>query len=210
MFLDSGNPGKTCNSKIKLGPCKTELFLHKNDMIHTLEWPFGTRIQTPKILSPCYILAKGDKYETSFWNASALKMLFCTLIGVILLHQTPKNSPDVNTLPAYNTTFFQLPRQWTGPSETSIWNTSPMKMLLGILIGVIIRSCKRIQTPKNSCSCKHPSWIQVYILTTPKPVNRPIWNLDLKYFTSTDDILYAHSFDPFLSTHTNSWKLAPQ
>jgi len=159
-------------------------------MIRALEWPFGTRIQTPTILTPCY--SEGRQYETSFWNASALKMLFCTLIGVILLHQTPKNSPGVNTLAGYKCTFFQLPRQWTGPSETSIWNNSPMKILLCILIWVITRICKRIQTPKNSCSCKHPNCIQVYILTTPKPVDRPIWNLDLKYFTRTYTILHTH------------------
>ena len=187
MFLDSGNPGKTCNSKIKLGPWKTEQHFSYTKTIWYTHW--SDPLQTPKILSPCDILAKEDKMKPPFEMLQHWRCYFVHLL---------EWSFCIKPLKLARCTFFQLPRQRTGPSETSIRNTSPMKMLLCILIGVI---CKRIQAPKNSCSRKHPSWIQVYILTTPKPVTRPIWNLDLKYFTSTDAILHTHSFDPFNSKH---------
>ena len=187
MFLDSGNPGKTCNSKIKLGPWKTGQHFSYTKTIWYAHWSDPLELEYKLLKSwPCYILAKGDNMKPlsemlQHWRGYFVNLLewsFCIK-------------------PLKTCTFFQLPRQWTGPSETSIWSNSPMKTLLCILIGVIIRICKRIQTPKNSCSCKHPSWIQVYIWTTPKPVNRPIWNHDLKYITSTDAILHTHSFDHF-------------
>ena len=98
-------------------------------------------------------------------------MLFCTLIGVILLiskRSKKKNSCPVNTLVGHKFTISRLPRGWTGPSKTSIWNTSPLKMLFYTLIGVIILNSKRVQNHKKSCPRKHPSWTQVYNLCIPK------------------------------------------
>ena len=62
---------------------------------------------------------------------------------------------------------------------------------------MIIRISKRIQTPKKTRAPVNPSWMQVYILTTPKLVDQPIWNLDLKYFTNDDAILHTHEIDAF-------------
>ena len=135
MFLDSENPGKTCNSKIKLGPWKIEQHFSYTKTIWYTHWsdPLELEYKLLKSWAPLHF-DEGRQCEPSIWNASALKMLFCTLIGVILLHQTPKNSPDVNTLDGYKCTFF----------------------------------------------------------STPTPVNRPIWNLDLKSFTNEDTIVNSY------------------
>ena len=47
----------------------------------------------------------------SFWTLSAYKLL--------------KTHAPVITTAGYKFTFWWLPRGWTRPSETSIWNTSP-------------------------------------------------------------------------------------
>ena len=72
-----------------------------------------------------------------------------------------------------------------------------MKMLVYTLIEVILLNFKRLQKHKNSSPRKHPSWTQVYNLSTPKGMNWTIRNLDLKYFTNEDVILHTHWSDPF-------------
>ena len=57
---------------------------------------------------------------------------------------------------------------------------------------MILLNYKHIQTPENSRPSNHHSWIQVYILMTPKGMDETIWNLDLKYFTNKHDILHTH------------------
>ena len=83
-----------------------------------------------------------------------MKMLVCTLIGVILLiskHlQKHKNSCTRKHLVGHKFTICRLPRGWTGPSETSVWNTSPLKVLFFTLIGVIILNSKHLQNHKKS------------------------------------------------------------
>jgi len=67
-------------------------------------------------------------------------------------------------------------------------------MLICTLIVVILLHSKHFQTPKNSldvntlAGCKFTFW-QLTL------VDRPIWNLDLKYFTNEDDILYINCSD---------------
>ena len=41
------------------------------------------------------------------------------------------------------------------------------------LIGVLTLNSKHMQTPKNSCPCKHSGCIQVYFLTTSKVMDGP-------------------------------------
>ena len=116
-------------------------------------------------------------------------MLFCTLtiecsFWTLKTYKLLKTCAPVNTLAMYKYIFWQLPKEWTRPSETSIWNTSPMNMLFCTCIGVIIWNFNRIQTPQNSCPRNHSRWIQVYFLTTSKGMEQTIWNLDWKYFTN--------------------------
>ena len=123
LFLDFGNPGKICNSEINLGSWKTDqklwFIVNKKDVINALEWPFGTRNDYKLLKSgaPVTFLRRESKWNLYLKNTSPLKMLICTLIRVILLHskhfQTPKNSPNVNTLAGCKFTFWQLPRWWT-------------------------------------------------------------------------------------------------
>ena len=72
LFLDFGNPGKTCNSEIKLGSWKTEqklcFIVNKKDMIYALEWPFETRSDCKLLKSRAlrYIFAKGVQMKPLF------------------------------------------------------------------------------------------------------------------------------------------------
>ena len=50
------------------------------------------------------------------------------------------------------------------------------KVLFCTLIGGIISNSKHTHIPQNLCSRKHPSWIQVYCLTTSKEMDKTISN----------------------------------
>jgi len=88
--------------------------------------------------------------EWPFWTVKAYKNI--------------KNRVPVNTLVGHKLTIWRLLRGWTRPSESSIWNTSPIKMLFCTLIREILLNSKRLQNHKKSCPRKHPSWRQIYIL----------------------------------------------
>ena len=166
------------------------------------------RIQTPKTSCSCkhprWIQLPSwwtDPSEITIWNTSLVQMPFCTLIHLILFNskriQTPEKSRPSNHHSWIQVYILTTSRGWTRPSETSIWNTSPTSMIFWTVIVMILLNYTRIQTPGNSRPSHHHSWIQVYILTTPKGMDETIGNLDLKYFTNKHDSLYNHCNDPF-------------
>ena len=64
-------------------------------------------------------------------------------------------------------------------------------MLLYTLFGMMVWNSKLIQTPEKLCPHKHPSWMQVYFLTSSEGPDSTIRNLDLKYFSDEDAIEYT-------------------
>ena len=95
-------------------------------------------------------------------------------------YKTLQTCAPINILGGDKFTSCQLPSRGTGPSETSIWNSSPLKILFCTLIGVILLNCKRLKNPKKMCPRKCPTTTQVYIVSTPREWARPaetsIWN----------------------------------
>ena len=63
LFLDFGNPGKSCYYEIKLGSWKTEqklcFIINKKDMTHALEWLRGVQMKPlfKKYLSTVFVLS---------------------------------------------------------------------------------------------------------------------------------------------------------
>ena len=88
--------------------------------------------------------------------------------GTLNVHKHFKTHTSANIVARYKFSFWLVPREWTRPFETSIWNTYPLKMLLYTLFGMMVWNSKLIQTPEKSCPRKHPSSMQVYFLTSSK------------------------------------------
>ena len=149
--------------------------------VHLLEWSFCIK---PRKTCTFFQLPRQwtGLSKTSIWNNSP--MSFCTLIHLILFNskriQTPENSRPSNHHSWIQVYILTTSRGWTRPSETSIWNTSPTSMIFCTVIVMILLNYTRIQTPGKSRPSHHHSWIQVYILTTPKGMDETIGNLDLK------------------------------
>ena len=92
----------------------------------------------------CYFV---HSLQWSLWTLNAYKLL--------------KTRVPVNTLVGHKLTIWRLLRGWTRPSESSIWNTSPIKMLFCTLIREIVLNSKCLQNHKKLCPRKHPSWRQI-------------------------------------------------
>jgi len=162
------------------------LHLKRHYFVHSLEWSFWT-LKAFKTLQKCapvntlaghkftFCRLQGDgrgqlkprfeilhqwrcyfvhSLEWSFWTLKAYKNI--------------KTRAPANTLVGHKLTICRPRRGWTRPSETSMRNTSPMKMLFCTLIGVILLNSKSLQKHKNSCPRKYPSWTQVNNLPTTK------------------------------------------
>ena len=116
--------------------------------------------------------------DWTIWNLD-LKY-FTNKLSILYTHWSNQTRVPVNNLAGYKFISWQLPSQWTSPSETLTWNTSPMKMLFWTLIQLIRYNDKHIQTLENLCRTNYSYWIQVFILTTLRKWTRPskisLWN----------------------------------
>ena len=165
--------------------------------VHLLEWSFCIKPLKKCTFFNSHASEPAHRFEIIHQRRYYCVFLFEWSLGCLNAYKFLKPRVPVNTLAGYKFIFGQLPSRWTDPSEITIWNITLVQMRFCTLIQLILFNSERIQTPENSRPSNHHSWIQVYILTTPKGMDKIIWNLNLKYLTNKYDMLYTYWNDPF-------------